>query len=138
MWEHIQKPLRFPSDKSVIVNFQVVKGNAVLTKIQQPAAVTGLANGTKKDASSLKLPSTVVVETTEGSMKAAVSWNVKEASYKQSSTDAQKFTVSGTVTLPSGVDNDNKISLATSVEVSVNAYSAKVASARIIRLQALM
>lgn len=62
-------------------------------------------------------------------MKAAVSWNVKEASYKQSSTDAQKFTVSGTVTLPSGVDNDNKISLATSVEVSVNAYSAKVASA---------
>ena len=116
-------------DKSVTVNFQVVKGNAVLTKIQQPAAVTGLANGTKKDASSLKLPSTVVVETTEGSMKAAVSWNVKEASYKQSSTDTQKFTVSGTVTLPSGVDNDNKISLATSVEVSVNAYSAKVASA---------
>ena len=113
-------------NKSIPVNLQVVKGNAVLTKIQQPAAV---ANGTKKDASSLKLPSTVVVETTEGSMKAAVSWNVKEASYKQSSTDAQKFTVSGTVTLPSGVDNDNKISLATSVEVSVNAYSAKVASA---------
>ena len=121
--------IKVSSDKSVIVNFQVVKGNAVLTKIQQPAAVTGLANGTKKDASSLKLPSTVVVETTEGSMKAAVSWNVKETSYKQSSTDAQKFTVSGTVTLPSGVDNDNKISLATSVEVSVNAYSAKVASA---------
>ena len=116
-------------NKSITVNLQVVKGNAVLTKIQQPAAVTGLANGTKKDASSLKLPSTVVVETTEESMKAAVSWNVKEASYKQSSTDAQKFTVSGTVTLPSGVDNDNKISLATSVEVSVNAYSAKVASA---------
>ena len=116
-------------NKSITVNLQVVKGNAVLTKIQQPAAVTGLANGTKKDAASLKLPSTVVVETTEGSMKAAVSWNVKETSYKQSSTDAQKFTVSGTVTLPSGVDNDNKISLATSVEVSVNAYSAKVASA---------
>lgn len=116
-------------NKSITVNLQVVKGNAVLTKIQQPAAVTGLANGTKKDASSLKLPSTVVVETTEGSMKAAVSWNVKEASYKQFSTDAQKFTVAGTVTLPSGVDNDNKISLATSVEVSVNAYSAKVASA---------
>ena len=99
-------------NKSITVNLQVVKGNAVLTKIQQPAAVTGLANGTKKDAASLKLPSTVVVETTEGSMKAAVSWNVKETSYKQSSTDAQKFTVSGTVTLPSGVDNDNKISLA--------------------------
>ena len=121
--------LKISADKSVAVNFQVVKGNAVLTKIQQPAAVTGLANGTKKDASSLKLPSTVVIETTEGSMKAAVSWNVKDSSYKQSSIDAQKFTVSGTVTLPSGVDNDNKISLATSIEVSVNAYSAKVASA---------
>lgn len=121
--------IKVSADKSVTVNFQVVKGNAVLTKIQQPAAVTGLANGTKKDASSLKLPSTVVIETTEGSMKAAVSWNVKDSSYKQSSTDAQKFTVSGTVTLPSGVDNDNKISLATSIEVSVNAYSAKVASA---------
>ena len=47
-------------NKSITVNLQVVKGNAVLTKIQQPAAVTGLANGTKKDAASLKLPSTVV------------------------------------------------------------------------------
>ena len=37
-------------NKSIPVNLQVVKGNAVLTKIQQPAAVTGLANGTKKDA----------------------------------------------------------------------------------------
>ena len=121
--------IKVSSDKSVTVNFQVVKGNAVLTKIQQPAAVTGLANGTKKDASSLKLPSTVVVETTEGSVKAAVSWNVKGASYKQSSTDAQKFTVAGTVTLPSGVDNDNNISLSVAIEVGVNAYSAKVASA---------
>ena len=121
--------IKVSSDKSVAVNFQVVKGNAVLTKIQQPAAVTGLANGTKKAASSLKLPATVVIETTEGSMKAAVSWDVKGSSYKQSNTDAQKFAVSGTVTLPSGVDNDNKISLAISIEVSVNAYSAKVASA---------
>ena len=121
--------IKISSNTSVGVNFQVVKGNAVLTKIQQPAAVTGLANGTKKSASALKLPSTVVIETTGGNMKASVSWNVKASSYKQSSTDAQKFTVSGTVTLPSGVDNDNKINLTTSVEVSVNAYSAKVASA---------
>ena len=121
--------IKISSDKSVGVNFQVAKGNAVLTKIQQPAAVTGLANGTKKSASSLKLPSTVVIETTEGNMKASVSWNVKASSYRQSSTDAQKFTVSGTVALPSGVDNDNKINLTTSVEVSVNAYSAQIASA---------
>lgn len=121
--------IKISSDKAVKVSLQVVKGNAVLTKVQQPSAVTGLPNGTKKDASSLKLPSTVVIETTEGSMKAAVAWDVKSCSYKQSSTDAQKFTVTGKVTLPSGVDNDNQISLAVSAEVSVNAYSAKIASA---------
>ncbi|MBU5479929.1 hypothetical protein KQI91_01705 [Blautia sp. MSJ-19] len=62
-------------------------------------------------------------------MKASVSWNVKDCSYDPSSTDAQKFTVTGTVTLPSGVDNDNKIGLSASVEVSVKAYEAKIASA---------
>lgn len=121
--------LKITSDKSVTASFQVVKGTASLTKIQQPTAITGLPNGTKKDASSLKLPSTVVIETTGGSMKASVSWNVKDASYKQSATEAQKFTVAGTVKLPSGVDNDNQVSLSVSVDVSVNAYSAKVASA---------
>lgn len=124
-----QDEVRISSDKSVTVSFQVVKGTASLTKIHQPSAITGLPNGTKKDAASLKLPSTVVIETTEGKMKASVSWNVKAAAYKQSSTKAQKFTVAGTVKLPSGVDNNNQISLSVSVEVSVKAYSAKIASA---------
>lgn len=115
--------------ESFTVSFQVIKNTATLTKIQQPAAVSGLANGTKKDASSLKLPTTVVIETTGGNMKASVSWNVKGSSYKQSSTDAQKFTVSGTLTLPNGVDNDNNLSLAVSIEVQVKAYSPKIASA---------
>ena len=114
---------------SFTVSFQVIKNTASLTKIQQPSAVSGLANGTKKDSSSLKLPTTVVIETTGGNMKASVTWNVKGASYKQSSTDAQKFTVAGTVTLPNGVDNDSNLSLAVSVEVSVKAYSPKLASA---------
>ena len=124
-----QDEVRISSDKSVTVSFQVVKGTASLTKIHQPSAITGLPNGTKKDAASLKLPSTVVIETTDGKMKASVSWNVKAAAYKQSSTKAQKFTVAGTVKLPSGVDNNNQISLSVSVEVSVKAYSAKIASA---------
>ena len=124
-----QDEVRISSDKSVTVSFQVVKGTASLTKIQQPSAITGLPNGTKKDAASLKLPSTVVIETTDGKMKASVSWDVKAAAYKQSSTKAQKFTVAGTVKLPSGVDNNNQISLSVSVEVSVKAYSAKIASA---------
>ena len=113
----------------ISVAFQVIKDTATLTKIQQPSAVSGLPNGTKKSASSLKLPSAVVIETTAGNMKAAVSWNVKGASYRQSATDEQNFTVSGTITLPDGVDNDNNLNLSTSIDVNVMAYSPKIASA---------
>ena len=63
-YTHLDVYKRQSLNKSITVNLQVVKGNAVLTKIQQPAAVTGLANGTKKDAASLKLPSTVAVSYT--------------------------------------------------------------------------
>lgn len=109
--------------------FQVVKGTASLTKIRKPSKIKGLANGTRKEASALKLPSTVVIETTNGKMKASVTWNVKKCSYDPSSTKAQSFTVKGTVTLPTGVDNDNQISLTTVVKVNVKAYSAKQAQA---------
>lgn len=119
----------FEATTPISVAFQVIKDTATLTKIQQPAAVSGLPNGTKKSASSLKLPSAVVIETTAGNMKAAVSWNVKGASYRQSATDEQNFSVSGTLTLPDGVDNDNNLNLATSIDVNVKAYSPKIASA---------
>lgn len=119
----------FEATTPISVAFQVIKDTATLTKIQQPSAVSGLPNGTKKSASSLKLPSAVVIETTAGNMKAAVSWNVKGASYRQSATDEQNFTVSGTLTLPDGVDNDNNLNLATSIDVNVKAYSPKIASA---------
>ena len=119
----------FEATTPISVAFQVIKDTATLTKIQQPSAVSGLPNGTKKSASSLKLPSAVVIETTAGNMKAAVSWNVKGASYRQSATDEQNFSVSGTLTLPDGVDNDNKLNLATSIDVNVKAYSPKIASA---------
>ena len=84
---------------------------------------------TYTNASSLNLPSAVVIETTAGNMKAAVSWNVKGSSYRQSATEEQNFTVSGTITLPDGVDNDNNLNLATSIDVNVKAYSPKIASA---------
>ena len=119
----------FEATTPISVAFQVIKDTATLTKIQQPSAVSGLPNGTKKSASSLKLPSAVVIETTAGNMKAAVSWNVKGASYRQSATDEQNFSVSGTLTLPDGVDNDNNLNLATSIGVNVKAYSPKIASA---------
>lgn len=119
----------FEATTPISAAFQVIKDTATLTKIQQPSAVSGLPNGTKKSASSLKLPSAVVIETTAGNMKAAVSWNVKGASYRQSATDEQNFSVSGTLTLPDGVDNDNNLNLATSIDVNVKAYSPKIASA---------
>ena len=119
----------FEATTPISAAFQVIKDTATITKIQQPSAVSGLPNGTKKSASSLKLPSAVVIETTAGNMKAAVSWNVKGASYRQSATDEQNFSVSGTLTLPDGVDNDNNLNLATSIDVNVKAYSPKIASA---------
>ena len=119
----------FEATTPISAAFQVIKDTATITKIQQPSAVSGLPNGTKKSASSLNLPSAVVIETTAGNMKAAVSWNVKGASYRQSATDEQNFTVSGTITLPDGVDNDNNLNLATSIDVNVKAYSPKIASA---------
>ena len=119
----------FEATTPISAAFQVIKDTATITKIQQPSAVSGLPNGTKKSASSLNLPSAVVIETTAGNMKAAVSWNVKGSSYRQSATDEQNFTVSGTITLPDGVDNDNNLNLATSIDVNVKAYSPKLASA---------
>lgn len=110
-------------------SFQVLKGTVSLTKIQNPSEISGIANGTAKDAQKLKLPSTVVIETTGGNAKAKVTWDVKNSTYNASSADAQSFTVKGTVTLPDGVDNDNNIELSAYVKVNVEAYVPKTASA---------
>ena len=108
--------------------FQVLKGTVSLTKIQNPSDISGIANGTAKDAQKLQLPSVVVIETTGGKAKAKVAWDVQNCSYKVSDTAAQSFTVKGAVTLPDGVDND-KVELAAYVKVNVEAYTPKKASA---------
>ena len=41
----------FEATTPISVAFQVIKDTATLTKIQQPSAVSGLPNGTKKSAS---------------------------------------------------------------------------------------
>ena len=109
--------------------FQVLKGTVSLTKIQNPSDISGIANGTAKDAQKLQLPSVVVIETTGGKAKAKVAWDVQNCPYKVSDTAAQSFTVKGAVTLPDGVDNDNKVELAAYVKVNVEAYTPKKASA---------
>lgn len=109
--------------------FQVLKGTVSVTKIQNPSEISGIANGTAKDAQKLKLPSAVVIETTGGNAKAKVSWDVKNCSYNVSDTVAQSFTVKGAVTLPDGVDNNNNIDLLAYVKVNVEAYTPKTVSA---------
>ena len=117
------------TEVSFKASFQVLKGTVSLTKIQNPSEISGIANGTAKDAQKLKLPSTVVIETTGGNAKAKVSWDVKNCSYNASDTAAQNFTVKGSVTLPDGVDNDNNIDLLAYIKVNVEAYVPKAASA---------
>lgn len=108
--------------------FQVLKGTVSVTKIQNPSEISGIANGTAKDAQKLKLPSAVVIETTGGNAKAKVSWDVKNCSYNVSDTAAQSFTVKGAVTLPDGMDNNNNIDLLAYVKVNVEAYTPKTVS----------
>ena len=117
------------TEVSFKASFQVLKGTVSLTKIQNPSEISGIANGTAKDAQKLKLPSIVVIETTGGNAKAKVSWDVKNCSYNASDTAAQNFTVKGSVTPPDGVDNDNNIDLLAYIKVNVEAYVPKAASA---------
>ena len=49
-------------------------------------------------------------------------WDVKGCSYDPSSVDRQTFNVKGTVTLPDGVKNPDKISTVIAVSITVNAY----------------
>lgn len=115
------------SQTSVKAILTVAKAEVKLTGITKPSQITGLANGTKKSVTALKLPETVVISTTNGKMKASVKWDVNGSSYDPDSTDAQTFTVKGTVTLPSGVTNPDKISTIVSAKVSVNGRSAVLA-----------
>ena len=115
------------SQTSVKAILTVAKAEVKLTGITKPSQITGLANGTKKSAKALKLPETVVISTTNGKMKASVKWDVNGSSYDPDSTDAQTFTVKGTVTLPSGVTNPDQISTIVSAKVSVNGRSAVLA-----------
>lgn len=113
----------------VAVSFEVTEKVLKITGIVQAAPITGIANSAEKSSKGLKLPSTVKISTTNGNMDANVEWNAKGSSYEPSRTEAQTFTVEGQITLPKGVKNPDNISLKTSVQVTVDAYVPKLASA---------
>lgn len=116
------------AEVSVALSFQVIKGTATINKIETPKAIKGLPNGTKKNAKAMGLPA-VVIGTSSGSMNASVAWDVENCGYDPSSTQEQTFTVKGKVKLPEGVDNNNNLTLATTIQVNVKGYTPKLASA---------
>lgn len=117
------------AEVSVALSFQVIKGTATINKIETPKAIKGLPNGTKKNAKAMGFPSVVVIGTSSGSMNASVAWDVENCGYDPSSTQEQTFTVKGKVKLPEGVDNNNNLTLATTIQVNVKGYTPKLASA---------
>lgn len=100
-----------------------------LTGIKKPSDIKDLPNGTQKTQKALKLPGTVKITTTKGEQKASVKWDVKGSSYDPSSTERQIFNVKGTVILPEGVKNPNKISTVIAVSITVNGYQGTEAAA---------
>lgn len=103
---------------TLTATFTVTAVPVKLTAVNKPSDIS-LPNGVEKSASGLKLPSSITIETNKGSMAAAVTWDVKGCAYNQKTTDVQKFSVKGTVTLPDGVTNPDNLNLITSVNVTV-------------------
>ena len=93
----------------------------LLVSITNPAAITGVANGTAANATALGLPTNVTMVTDGGNVSAPVTWDVASSSYNPATTTEQTFTVNGTVTLPSGVVNTGSVLLTASVSVTVDA-----------------
>ena len=123
-------------DAYVNVHFSVTKKKADngekannLTGIKKPSDIKDLPNGTQKTQKALKLPGTVKITTTKGEQKASVKWDVKGSSYDPSSAERQIFNVKGTVILPEGVKNPNKISTVIAVSITVNGYQGTEAAA---------
>lgn len=103
----------------------VVTGNKII-RIVKPEPVVK-ANGQDKTAKALGLPKKVRIQTTDGVKRADVAWRVKAADYSKYTTEKQVFRVDGKITLPKGIENLDKISLKTSIRVTVKAYVPKKA-----------
>ncbi|MFC5449957.1 DUF7402 domain-containing protein [Paenibacillus aestuarii] len=95
-----------------------------LVNITAPAAIKDVVNGTAKTAGALGLPAKVILATDGGSVEASVNWDLSGVSYDPAIKTAQTFSVPGTVTLPSGLENPNSIPLTTSINVTVQAVAA--------------
>ena len=107
------------SDMSVVDTFEMTR-STVLTGIKEPGNITGVPNGTKKDAQALGLPKTVTLTSDKGDIQTDVKWDVDASSYNPSIQKEQNFSVKGEITLPEGVSNPNNISLDITITVTVD------------------
>ncbi|MGC5328486.1 S-layer homology domain-containing protein, partial [Brevibacillus sp. SYSU BS000544] len=99
----------------------VIEVPKYIVEVINPSAIKDVANGTKKTASALGLPTQVEVTLSDNSrINVDVSWDVADSSYDPGNKEEQKFTVTGTlVNLPNGVNNSQ--GLTASIRITVNA-----------------
>ena len=111
------------SDKApavtIKVDFTVTNAVVKVTGVGKVADIS-VTNGVAKSAEGLKLPSTVKISTNKGDMNASVKWDVKGCAYNPNSTESQKFSVKGNVTLPDGVTNPDNLNLVVSVNITTS------------------
>lgn len=112
------------SDGTVTISYTYpATAKAKILGIVTPDPITDVSNGTAKDAAALGLPTTVTIETEDADITTAgVTWdldNLASGSYNPEVLEEQTFTVNGTVTLPSGVDQ-NSVSLTVQINVTVS------------------
>jgi uncharacterized repeat protein (TIGR02543 family) len=100
--------------------------NGTLASITTPGALT-IANGSGKTAEGLGLPPRVEITLEDDSKTLAnVTWDVDSTPYDPSLKTHQNFVVSGTVSLPEGVLNENDVPLETEISATVSGAKQKV------------
>ena len=103
------------SNEGAAVGENANAGAVDLIRITNPTDVT-ISAPVSEDELPIRLPSSIVLETTGGDRVGTVAWDI--SSYDASAEDAE-YSFSGTVTLPSKVTNENSISLTATIKVIV-------------------
>ena len=92
-----------------------------LKRIIDRDPITGIANGTLKEASKLGLPANVTIEMEDGSTAiTGVNWDVAGCNYDPANEEVQTVAICGKVVCPNYVDA-NGVPLTTSITITVNA-----------------
>lgn len=92
-----------------------------LVSIKQPAAVTGVKNGSAKTLSGLKISGWTYITVNDSSVTTEnVTWDIDGAEYDPSVLEEQTFVVKGTLRLRDSIQNTNNVPLDVQVRVTVD------------------